>query len=218
MVVNSKKTTKKHSVKSTRNRNTRKIQQNKNILDTVKLMPIYKLTSGQIAQLVRITSDKKTMKNIGVGKPWRHSDILQFIKDEIKELSKKLEDREYFTYILFKNINTSASLQSCKVIGFISGRKNAKLMGENKDGKNDILLRMFIGARETGKGYGKAIIGKFLTLYKGLIGTNSTAKLISDIDSANLASIKIHNVNGFKFIRQVKYPNGKYYKRYVKNI
>lgn len=173
------------------------------------LIPIYKLTPSQIGQLTFITSNKTTMKHIGTGKLWKRIDILQYIKDELAQHRKTIEDREYFTYVMIS--------QTGKVIGLISGRKNIKLLGNNKKSQYDILLRMFIGALDTGKGFGKSIISKFAILYKEMIGFNN-ANLISDIAVDNLASIKIHDANGFNFIKQIKYPNGKFYKRYVKKI
>jgi L-amino acid N-acyltransferase YncA len=198
----------KSNVKSNVNSNTKLLTKTINTNREI-LIPIYKLTPSQIGQLTYITCNKTTMKHIGTGKLWKRADILQFIKDELAQQRKKVEDREYFTYVMIS--------ASGKVIGLISGRKNIKLLGNDKKSQYDILLRMFISALETGKGFGKSIISKFATLYKSLIGNNN-ANLISDIAVDNLASIKIHDANDFNFIKQIKYPNGKFYKRYVKKI
>jgi RimJ/RimL family protein N-acetyltransferase len=135
------------------------------------------------------------------------------MREELADSGKPFDAKGYFTYILVDGTEN--------VIGFISGRKNMKLLAIDNGYKvstNDLLLRMFIGSRYTGKGYGTLIIAKFIELYRRLLGSSQSANLVSDIALNNVASIKIHEKNGFIFTKEVLYPNGKYYKRYVKKI
>lgn len=190
----------------------RKTMKSSGGVKTSKLISITKLSPLQIKQLSQITSDKDTMKHIGMGKIWTRKDIVDYIRDERGEIHKKLNERKYFTYVMLDG--------SGKVIGFIAGRKNPRLIGvlaNDMETSNDLLMRMFISRRETGKGYGKKIIALFENVYKGIIGKDN-ARLISDIAPNNMASIKIHESNGFELRGEINYPNGTVLLRYVKKI
>ena len=124
------------------------------------------------------------------------------------------------------------------VICFISGRKNTQLLPDNIS-QYDLLLRMFISSTYIGKGYGKLILQLFIQTYNKIIsksikdnesgqsgksgqsgqtGQSSTPikiTLFSDILKTNIPSIKTHLSNGFIFNNTIKYPNAKYYERYI---
>jgi len=178
-----------------------------------RLIPLNKITDNHINELVQITSNKNIMKNIGKGNLWTTQDIKQFVKDERNESNKLHHSRMYYSFILVCNN---------KVIGFIAGRKNKNLLPKNIT-PYDLLLRMFISSKHSGKGYGKLIIKLFIQTYARLISNNlsistnkiSNTKLFSDIDKTNVASIKIHIANGFIFDCEKIYPNGKQYQRYI---
>jgi hypothetical protein len=189
------------------------------------LIPLSNINTNQIKQLARITNDKSVMQHIGTGKLWSVQDIIDFKKDEINEIKKELSKRDYISYFLLKN-NI--------VVGFISGRKNRKLLPKNI-GNYDLLLRMFISSNEAGKGFGKIIINKFIETYKKLIERNRLKSmkgmkgikdlkldkniiLYSDISPDNIPSKKIHEFNMFEFKEVVKYPNGHFYERWILKI
>jgi hypothetical protein len=195
--INTKKTIKKTNVKS-----------NKCIL-----LPLNKINTKQIFQLVNITKDKEIMKYIGKGNIWSLTDIKQFIKDEALESKKEDKKRQYYTFIMICNN---------EVIGFIAGRKNINLLPKNSS-SYDLLLRMFISRKYSGKGFGKLIIKLFINQYSKILNSkllNSTIpiKLISDIDKNNISSIKIHIANGFIHTNTIIYPNKHSYERYILNL
>jgi hypothetical protein len=158
------------------------------------------------------------MKHIGKGNLWSKQDIIQFIKDETLESTKSCVSRMYYSFILLCNN---------EVIGFIAGRKNKALLPKNIS-PYDLLLRMFISSTHSGKGYGKLLLKLFIKIYSKIVSkeheliklksTNKAIQLFSDIDKKNIPSIKIHLANDFIFNSNIKYPNGKYYNRYLKHI
>jgi hypothetical protein len=172
----------------------------------INLKPIYELTKTQLYELSKITADTKIMQHIGTGKTWSIADILKFAKDEKKEIKLLHNKRKYYTCCLIYNNH---------VIGFISGRKNNSLLPVNKS-PYDLLLRLFIAKSYSGKGYGKILIKMFIDWYTSLIKKHYT--IYSDIEDTNISSIKIHQHNHFIFLNKIKYPNGKYYLRYIKKI
>lgn len=194
---------------------TNRKQSRKLLGNTLHLIPLYNLSPIQIKLFSKITNDVKIMKNIGVGKTWSINDIKTFMKDEKMEARKPIFERRYYSFVLLKN-NIP--------IGFISGRKNKSLLHGNNSTKNDLLLRLFICDIEVGRGYGTKIIELFIKTYSGIIkkysriGGNSKVVLYSDIHPDNIASIKIHEKNGFIFTEMKKYPNGVEYKRFHKKI
>ena len=165
------------------------------------------LTPEEIEQLARITSDPETMKWIGKGTIWSQADIVEFRNDERQERGLPHNRRKHYTYVM---------MLGQQIIGFIEGRKSIY----NKISRNDLLLRIFISRDYTGRGYGKMIIKLFLELYTRMVKPRSPGKITiySDIDSNNMASIKIHLANGFELIKTTKYPNGKTINRYRKII
>lgn len=198
-------------------------------LHNCKLISLDKITNKQIQQLSYITNDKNIMKHIGKGDLWSIQNIKQFAKDEQIESKKSTIARKYYSFILICNN---------KVIGFISGRKNTQLLPDNIS-QYDLLLRMFISSTYIGKGYGKLILQLFIQTYNKIIsksikdnesgqsgksgqsgqtGQSSTPikiTLFSDILKTNIPSIKTHLSNGFIFNNTIKYPNAKYYERYI---
>lgn len=175
---------------------------------TISLKPLSRLTSNEIDQLAGITGDIETMKYIGRGNLWSRADILEYQKEDKRELSLPHNKKKHYSYVM---------LDSGKVIGFIEGRKNANLLRLKSCGLShgpyDILMRTFIDRNMTGRGYGKMINKLFIKEYKRLIH-KKRAVLYADIAPDNLASIKIHLANGYLFCGTVKYPNGKVYNRY----
>jgi predicted acetyltransferase len=173
------------------------------------LVPLNKINTKQIAELSVITKDTEVMKYIGKGNIWTIKDINQFVKDErieAKKNHKNNKNRMYYSFIMICNN---------QVVGFIAGRKNKNLLPINSSPYN-LLMRMFISRAHSGKGFGKLIIKLFIETYsRMIIKKTSEAKLISDIDKDNIASIKIHLANGFQFIDKVKYPNKHNYERYA---
>jgi hypothetical protein len=201
------------------------------ISNKLVLISLSSINTNQIKQLARITNDKSVMQHIGTGKLWSVQDIIDFKKDEMLEVKKPISQRDYISYVLLKN-NI--------VVGFISGRKNRKLLPKNI-GKYDLLLRMFISSNEAGKGFGKIIINKFIETYKKLIERDRLKSmkglkgmkgmkgikdlkldqniiLYSDISPDNIPSKKIHQFNMFEFKEVVKYPNGHFYERWILKI
>lgn len=174
-----------------------------------QLLPINKINHIQIEQLLQITNDKNIMKSIGKGNIWDKKYIEEIIKDEENQYKKLHCYKKYYSFILICNN---------KVIGYISGRKNRNILPK-KSSPYDLLLRMFIGSQYIGKGYGKLILKLFIQKYTNIINNmnlkDKNIKLISDIDETNLPSIKIHLANEFKYIDTIKYPNKKFYERYV---
>ena len=198
-----------HSKKQTK----RILTQNPQNPHNTYLLPLYKLTNKHINQLADITKNKLIMKHIGKGNIWTKNDIKQFIKDEKTEHTKMHKNRLYYSYVLLtKNTNNNNN-----VMGFISGRKNKSLLPVDST-PYDLLLRMFISATQSNKGYGKQILKLFIDEitreYANKSNIPETVNLISDIDASNISSIKIHLANDFKFIDTIKYPNKRMYNRY----
>ena len=198
-----------HSKKQTK----RILTQNPQNPHNTYLLPLYKLTNKHINQLADITKNKLIMKHIGKGNIWTKNDIKQFIKDEKTEHTKMHKNRLYYSYVLLtKNTNNNNN-----VMGFISGRKHKSLLPVDST-PYDLLLRMFISATQSNKGYGKQILKLFIDEitreYANKSSIPETVNLISDIDASNISSIKIHLANNFKFIDTIKYPNKRMYNRY----
>jgi len=176
------------------------------------LVPLNKINSKQLIQLAMITKDKEVMKYIGRGNTWSIAEIKQFMKDETLESKKTIQKRQYYTFVMLYN---------SEVIGFIAGRKNKNLLPKDCS-QHDLLLRMFISRKHSGKGFGKLIIKLFITHYARILRTSKSSnikqtgsiKLISDIDKDNIASIKIHTGNGFIHTDTITYPNKHIYQRY----
>jgi hypothetical protein len=184
------------------------------------LVPLNKINTKQLFQLSIITKDKEIMKYIGKGKIWSLTDLKQFIKDETLDARKEPIKRQYYTLIMICNE---------EVIGLIAGRKNMNLLPKNSS-PYDLLLRMFISRKHSGRGFGKLIIKLFINYYTKIINSrifhneiykNSfriPIKLVSDIDKNNISSIKIHTANGFIHTDTITYPNKHTYERYILNI
>lgn len=175
------------------------------------LIPFNKINTKQLFQLAMITKDKAIMKYIGRGNTWTLTDLKQFIKDETLESKKQPTKRQYYTFIMVCNND---------VVGFIAGRKNKNLLPPESNPHN-LLLRMFISRKHSGKGFGKLIIKLFISYYSRLLSNLSLSKndqqpikLVSDIDKDNIASIKIHIGNGFTHTDTITYPNKQTYQRY----
>ena len=171
------------------------------------LKSIDTLSNNQLKQLSQITNDKSIMQHIGTGKNWSLKDLHTFANEERLESKVIHSRRTHYTMCLLLNDT---------VIGFIAGRKNKKLLPPNAQ-SYDLLLRMFISKTYGGKGYGKLIIKLFIDKYSNMI-KKQKAILYSDISKDNVPSIKIHLANNFKQVGDVKYPNGKYYERYIKTV
>lgn len=174
----------------------------------LRLLPLNKISHLQLQQLSQITRDKEVMKYIGKGNIWSLQDLKTFIKDEQNENKKTPINRQYYTFVMLYNND---------VIGFIAGRKNKSLLGNNSISPHDLLLRMFISRQHTGKGYGKTIIKLFIAYYSNLIKSRPL-RLISDIEKNNISSIKIHLANKFKYTNTITYPNKHQYDRYILTI
>ena len=189
------------------NKTTKSKRTDKSTSTQLYLKSIDKLSNIQLKQLAQITNDKDIMQHIGTGKNWSLKDLHTFANEESLESKIIHSRRTHYTMCLILD-NT--------VIGFIAGRKNKKLLPQNAK-PYDLLLRMFISKQHGGKGYGKLIISLFINKYSNMI-KKQKATLYSDISKDNIASIKIHLANNFKLVSDVKYPNGKYYERYIKMI
>ena len=173
-----------------------------------KLISLANMNSKQLEELSHITQDTNIMKYIGKGNIWTMRDLKQYMLDEKKEIRKNILQRQYYSFILIKDTT---------VIGFIAGRKNTKLLPLSEYSPYDLLLRMFISSKHSGQGYGKLILKLFIEKYRQILSSyihKNIIKLVSDIDENNISSIKIHLVNGFQFIKNIKYPNKHIYKRY----
>lgn len=212
------------TIKHTRKHNKKTIHLTKkrtNYSGRCILVPLTKINTKQLVQLAMITKDKEIMKYIGRGNTWSIADIKQFIKDETLESKKQPTKRQYYTFIMVCNND---------VVGFIAGRKNKNLLPKDAS-PYDLLLRMFISRKHSGKGFGKLIIKLFISYYSRILRTskssksiksiksssikqNGSIKLISDIDKDNIASIKIHTSNGFIHTDTITYPNKHTYQRY----
>jgi RimJ/RimL family protein N-acetyltransferase len=177
------------------------------------LVPLNKINTKQLVQLAMIAKDKEIMKYIGRGNTWSIADIKQFMKDETIESKNTTQKRQYYTFVMLCN---------SEVCGFIAGRKNNTLLPKDAS-PYDLLLRMFISRKHSGKGFGKLIIKLFISYYSRILRTSKssntnnithTIKLISDIDKNNIASIKIHTANGFIHTDTITYPNKHTYQRY----
>jgi RimJ/RimL family protein N-acetyltransferase len=184
-----------------------KTNTNNNTNSKLYLKSIDTLSNNQLKQLSQITNDKSIMQHIGTGKNWSLKDLHTFANEERLESKVIHPKRTHYTMCLILD-NT--------VIGFIAGRKNKKLLPPNAQ-PYDLLLRMFISKQHSGKGYGKLIIKLFINKYSNMI-KKQKATLYSDISKDNVPSIKIHEANNFKKIDYIKYPNGKFYERYIKLI
>jgi RimJ/RimL family protein N-acetyltransferase len=182
--------------------------------EKLKLVSLAVLNPHQANQLSRITRNINIMKWIGTGKIWSLADIHQFIADEKKELAKSHEKyKQYYSFVLLKD-----NLP----IGFISGRKS-RLLDAPAGQVYDLLLRMFIDEKYTGRGYGTRILEIFYQKYKRILKNDGIlslekVKLVSDIDASNIASIKIHKKNNFIFSREIIYKDGKKLHRYTRSL
>jgi RimJ/RimL family protein N-acetyltransferase len=202
-----KKISKRNNLSKVISKTLKKSNNLKSVDEKIFLKQLDKLSNVELKQLSQITRDKNIMKHIGTGKIWSLKDLYTFANDEKKESRLSHQKRQYYSMCLINNN---------KVIGFIAGRKNRKIIPDLKP--HDLLLRMFISNDYGGKGYGKLIIKLFIEKYSKMIG-NRTATLYSDISSDNLASIKIHEANGFELLKKnVKYTNGKTYLRYIIHV
>jgi RimJ/RimL family protein N-acetyltransferase len=182
--------------------------------EKLQLISLSDLDNQQITALARITQNADTMKWIGKGVIWSTADIRTFIADEKKEKTK-LANAHYYTFVLLKDHTP---------IGFISGRKHNSIITNPKRDRFNLLLRMFIDPTLTGQGYGTLILKLFIDKYSHLIKNikNKTSArnlaLFSDISPDNIASIKIHEKNGFKYLKDFKYGKDNVTKRYIKII
>jgi len=202
-----KNTTRKHITKKSIKNIINTKNANKTNSPKLYLKSIDRLSNIQLKQLAQITNDKDIMQHIGTGKNWSLKDLHTFANEERLESRIPHSRRTHYTMCLCLNN---------EVIGLIAGRKNKKLLPPTSK-PYDLLLRMFISKHHNGKGYGKLIIKLFIDKYSKMINNNK-AILYSDISKDNTPSIKIHQANYFKKIDDVKYPNGKYYERYIKEI
>jgi hypothetical protein len=178
-----------------------------------KLIPLTKLTPTQAEQLAIITSNPNTMKHIGMGRLWSLNDIKTYIAEEKLESRKPEYKKSYYTFILIDHNN--------QVVGYISGRKSMGI-GASRDGKFDLLLRVFINPMQTGHGLGKLILALFINEYTNIIrklDISARIKLYSDISQDNIASIKIHQKNKFQFLKEITYSgNPNTFKRMIRII
>lgn len=164
---------------------------------SVRLVDLKKKHARRLRQ---ITSQKKTMKPVGDGRPWSRKKVGRFLEYNARE-QKEGENRVNYYW----GIETAS--------GYLVGVAGVHPVSYGKpETVGKMFLTAFLDQGEVGKGIGTDALRKALTLF----WQSKDVPVYSDIGAGNSASIRVGEKLGFVEVGEVTI-RGKNYRRFRKD-
>lgn len=140
--------------------------------------------------IMRITSQEKTMSSVGLGRIWDERKVKSFIKYNKIEQKESPSTRTNFYWamqVTFPEINA--------VTKAIVGIVGIHIVSYTTDkSRNRFYVTVFVDENETGKGYGTTFLGGAITRFQKL---RPNTPIYADIGIKNIGSQKLHTKLGF---------------------
>ena len=173
----------------------------KPIFSQVEFVPLHKINDNQLNELLKLTTDKKLMLGIGLGKIWDKDHLLKIILESKNDENLDDNNKKYFDWFVIHkhSINDNKSL-----IGYVSLRPMTKY-NNFEINENDMQGRI-LTIPSQGYGYNIALklveITKMLnkTLYGVVHEDNIISQgLLKKLGFQNLGKVSIGGINNIIF-------------------